>query len=443
LDFKIYKFDIAMGSRKAAAIEYHLNLTDPQVAAAFDRMMKVSNGYNTVERAHDLFWGASINHLVSVNTLDLEKLYQRDLQRGNLNSVVRGVKAESKGTKAEGEMEFDLQFLKLGTKGLSMTEKITIFDKSNNPSCGIVSTKVEATTGSVLFGLLRLHREREMTAVSKSSCQFDQSSPENVVMTWARRYNSFDSEKAQSIKKQLLRTLPESLTRTVRFGVPNTEFRARAGYQLVLDATKLGLFVKGAQEKIKNNQYKLGSRAIEELYVKYLYELSQRTDMNLVSDLLKVENPGPSTAFQQRVYGSNPFINQLSGTIPAIAEGLSRMLDDSPSVTTVDRLAELMALRNNPLFAQTGMGFLMSLITPRQASEIAHVGVYLPGAESQSIGNERAISRVYRTFVSARNALKDGDIKLMSELAYLGSTGRTPQKLWNPFSWWDRSEDAP
>jgi hypothetical protein len=255
--------------------------------------------------------------------------------------------------------------------------------------------------------------------------------------------DKFDSKKALSVKRQLFRTLPESITRSVRFNVPKTKIRARAGFQLVFDVSKFSLLVEGAAEKIKNNQYKIGARAFEELYVKYLYELSKNNDLNLISDLMKSENPGYTTVFQQRVYGSNPFITQLTGTIPAVAERLARMLENDPDILMTDRLSELLALRTYPLFAQTGMGFLFSLLSPKQINDLVYVSIYLPGSEPQNIGNERVVSKTYRAFISARNALHDGDIKLLSELAYIGSTGRTPQKLWNPLSWWDRSEESP
>ncbi len=475
LDFKLVKFNMALGTRKLSTIEYYINLSDVKASQAFDEMMKVSNGLHTVESANDLFWGEEVKHVILLNTQKLEELSKNSLspnsQRSNPtgpaskysqpsslsvvsqpavsqakysraveNAIVKRIDAEAVGVKTKTGLDLDFEFFKFKSRSLYLGDSVSVFH-NDAKQCARVKTSANASIGGFLFGLLKWERERELTSVISSSCSKANSLVDGLILKSAKKYDEFGKEQLQLVKKELRRVFSAQWLERLRFQTPMSKKEARAGYELILSLEIFKKWQKAFRSKITENRYQVGPLAVEELIVKYLYSLQNQGNGDLLRGLIKTDNPPATTAFQRNIYGTNPWVQRLSGSIARLSLKLNEFFESDFSKEKSEPLALFQSLQTDPLFSQMGLGFLISLLSYEELSEFVHFRLYLPGVPAQELGNERLISTDLRLFLAARDSLNLGELKQLAEISFLADAGKPISPQWNPLKWWDRFDD--
>jgi hypothetical protein len=169
--------------------------------------------------------------------------------------------------------------------------------------------------------------------------------------------------------------------------------------------------------------------------------LQNQGNGDLLRGLIKTDNPPATTAFQRNIYGTNPWVQRLSGSIARLSLKLKEFFESDFSKEKSEPLALFQSLQTDPLFSQMGLGFLISLLSYEELSEFVHFRLYLPGVPAQELGNERLISTDLRLFLAARDSLNLGELKQLAEISFLADAGKPISPQWNPLKWWDRFDD--
>lgn len=375
-------------------VDYILNLTDPEVVQAFERVLPRVKDFKKINLAGPFKNKRDLEANLLLDLSPLEDLYRRDYSQNRKDRIKRNLRTSSEqnaygfGVHAGNKiLGFKLD------KGVS-TARMSIMQENDVIERFLLKSWERNWDGRFLFSWLRSVKESGFRALFTADQNFENLVPVNMVKFKNHKKTRFSFKDFQKLKIELRKALPINIYQKIPFST----WGQRPGEKFQNFGLRFELLM--APESILNAP----SLSISEIKTFYLDHLKSKdlkvSDFYSDSGSHESNLPSPEENFELE-------LNQM-------ARLLNRALDSSKPST--DRLEVITKLRGNKLFAETGLSFIMSL-QPDKMKQNYHLDLDISSNESiidYSFG-EAEISSLYKKILTIKAALDDDALDLLRE----------------------------
>lgn len=384
LEFKDKKANVFL-------VDYILDLTDPAVADAYNKIIRKANFFLTLELARPFRKIEKLEDKLILDLAPLEDLFRADVANNNVARIRRNLRS-SAGQNGQS-FGFDLgnKIIGLDFDAGASSSRITLREDNNSISQYLLRSFDRTMDGHFAFSWSRLYNKRSVDVLLQADETYQHLSILNLVQTLERKDKRFSKSEFEEIEYSLRKALPKEIFDEIPFyqwnqigrkPLENFGFRFQIvmGPELILNAPQRS------------------QRTLRELYSQYISEKGlTATDF-----------------FPARVAGRPRELTpeeELDKTILRISSKLSQVSDSQRS--DIQRLEAFMALRDNTLFAQTGIGFLMTLVDNQNYR--IDINLSANGHKLDFAKGDEAMAHFFRKLSSVKSALEDDGLDLRRE----------------------------
>ncbi len=377
--------------------DYILDMTEPKVARAFDQLVKGAKNYTSVHFALPFKNVKDIERALLMNIAPLEDLYMSDFQTGNLGRIQRNLRSSATLDSNIWGVELGNQLAGLGYENGSSVSHINVRQANNDLSHYLLTTHQREVDAAWMLSWGRVINHRRMQALFETNEIREEAKPIELVLTVEKKDKRLSLKEFSKIRKLLLKTISDQ----VYVQIPWMNWKQDTG-----KAVNFGmrLNVTLYPEAILNAPM----LSMKELLVSYPGFLSDKG----LSATDFYSNPQPAPG--QRPIRLPTAEEKFKKGIKQIAERLSLSFNHSRPEN--ERIENFLALQDNPIFSQTGFGFLMSL-TPEKTREwfIVNLDMTADGKKLQYTYGAVDRSALFKKILLIKAALEDEDLDLRRE----------------------------
>ncbi|MBY0515775.1 MAG: hypothetical protein K2P81_02625 [Bacteriovoracaceae bacterium] len=376
-------------------IDYILDLSDSEVASAYDLLLKKAQAFENLKLAAPFRDESTLEGELILDLESIESIYRRDFQNNNVKRVKRNLRSSSRQDGRSFGLNLGNKILGLEYDATASASRVTLRKPDDSLERFLLKSYDRTYDGHFLWSFTRLFSKRSVEVLLKSEEGFEKLEALNIVQTFEMKDKSLDRREFDDLKVAIKKALPTSIYQEIDFSTWKQEKREKVknfGYRFQL--------VMGP-EVIFNTPHMNRSEIID-LYRDYIMSKNFSSD-----DFYKTSNSEDQLNRSQ---------DRFTSALYHIASKLSIASDRS--VSDVARLEAFMDLRNNTLFSQTGIGFLMTL-NPEQTFRF---DLNLSGNNNRldfSKGDE-SVASFYRQILTIKAALDDEGLNLRREAESIG-----------------------
>lgn len=381
-------------------VDYVLNLRDPMVARAFDTVVRKMGTFENIRLASPFRDTTELEQALLLDLSPLEELYRSDSQNGDVSRIVRNLRTSSRQDGRSAGIDFGNKILGFEYDATSSTSRMTLRNSDDSLERYLLRSYDRTFDGHFAWSFSRLFQKKSFEMLLKANDDFSELKAINVVQTLEKKDKKLKYSEYLQIKKGLKKLLPLVVFEKIPFhlwehqsqqALENFGLRSQIvlNPRLILDSPKMS------------------PDEIVELYRSYIAQKGFAA-RDFYSDVPHGRG-GKRTAEEQYRF-----------SLRNIADRLSRASD--PTLPDLERLENFMSLRLNSLFAQTGLGFLLTL-RPEQSVRY-DLNMSANSARIDFAIGDSSIADFYRKLLSIKAALEDDGLDLRREAESLTITKR-------------------
>lgn len=378
-------------------VDYLLDLTEPKVAKAFNDMVAKAKSYKAIQLALPFKDVKELEQSLLMNIAPLEDLYSSDFQSGNLGRIQRNIRSTATLDANIWGVELGNRIAGIGYENGSSVSRINLRDSNNDLSRYLLTTHETQVDALWLFSWGRVIDQRKMQSLFESDEDQKNLKPLEMVLTVEKKDKRLSVKELAKIRKVLLKTISDQ----VYVQIPWTDWKQDTGKALNFG---MRLNVTLFPEAILNAPV-LSAKELLVSYPRYLSVkgLNARDFYNDSSSSYGNRGPRGMTAEEKFKKG-----------IQEIAEKLSFSFNNTRSDS--ERLEKFLELQKNPIFSQTGFGFLMTIKPERTADYfLVQLDMSADGKKLSFVKGSQERSALFKKILSIKAALEDEDLDLRRE----------------------------
>ncbi|MFP5384501.1 MAG: hypothetical protein ACLGHN_00380 [Bacteriovoracia bacterium] len=391
---KPIKIKVDKGNNKVFLVDYVLDLTDKEVASAFEKVIKKVSDYRFSEVIKPFNEQSSL----LLDLSPLEAIYRNDYSANSVGRLKRNLKTTSEqdsyglglhaGNKIFG--------FKLDSRRASVNMSISQPDDSTEKF--VLKSWDKNFDSRFLYSWHKSDRDEGLRALFKADNKFQEFEPVNVVKYIRHKKNRFTYRNFLSMKKEMKKALPAEIYEDIPWnnwqqGRKQKFLNYGLRYELILSPEALNHASGLTQDEIKAfflDQMKRKGLTYEDYFTgthSHSYD----------------KGPGEMSAKEQ-----------FDMSLRYMSKLLAFALDKN--IPSLQRMNVLTKLRRNTLFAESGFSFLMGL-APDKIDEWYHLDLDISSNEAlidYSYGDS-SIADFYKKILTIKAALDDEALDLLRE----------------------------
>lgn len=376
---------------KVFMVDYVLDLTDPEVAQAFDGMLLKAKDIKEIGLIKAFKQLKNLESNILLNLSELEKLYQSDFRLSRIKRIHRNIKTTSNQNMIPLGVQFGNKLL--GFKIDNRTSTSLMANRKENDSVQnyLLKSWENISEGRFLISIIRSVHEEFFRALFSTDEQYASLSPVAIVKHINLKKSAISYKDFLQIKARMNKLLPDDIYNQVPWS--NWTQTKKTKFE------NFGMrFELAISPELIANLPQLKASEIEVLFKDYI------TKKNLV----------PSDFIQTQETDFNTSETWFPYALRAMAKTLEKALDQSKS--SRERVSYISELRSNQIFEDTGLGFLISLRS-NKIKENMHLDLDITSNEAMiefEFGDSK-LTEVYKKILSIKAALDDDALDPLRE----------------------------
>jgi hypothetical protein len=344
LDIHPLQISFSKGVNNLFMVDYILDLDQPQVAAAYNKVLRKATSKENSILANPLQEREKIRQhlLMDIRPLDEMATAETDSHREKVTRLFQG-NIESHYTAKK--LGFGIRFVHALVRDDSSLNDIVEIEPQNQQNTYQMESFQKRYEGGFLFDFFKVRKDLRMNGLSQKDADSGELHAKDWMVSLERRDADFSPDKLQRIENELRRVVPPLLYNQIDFshwviGSRTRQQNVATRYQATLHDEALLAMPHLSQEEIFQR------------YIRYLEEIP-RGDLiehHLIPDAYQSDNNQ-----SVRVFGT-----QVKKISQVLAQVFSSVTSDEQKIHL------LMGLRRSNLFLQSGMRFLIELLPPEK-----------------------------------------------------------------------------
>ncbi len=376
-------------------VDYLLDMSEPKVAKAFDEMVTKAINYKAIQLAIPFKDAKDLERSLLMNIAPLENLYAGDFQAGNLGRIQRNIRSSATLDSNIWGVELGNRIAGIGYESGSSVSRINLREANDDLSRYLLTTNETQVDALWLFSWGRVITQRKMQSLFETTEDDKKLKPLEMVLTVEKKDKRLSLKEFAKVRKILLKTISDQ----VYVNIPFQDWKQDTGKALNFG---MRLNVTLFPEAILNAPV-LSAKELMVSYPRYLSDKGLKA-RDFYSDTAAMGRSGQTVTAEDK----------FKKGIREIAEKLSYSFENTRADS--DRIEKFLELQKNPIFSQTGFGFLMS-IAPEKTKDwfIVNLDMSADGKKLSYIYGSLERSALFRKILSIKAALEDEDLDLRRE----------------------------
>ena len=387
------KFDLSKARSEVILADYVLDLTDPEVAAAFETMFIQAR---SVRALAGVFRnrGLDVDANIILDLTSLENLYQRDLALGEVSRIIRNLRTHSRQETQTLRTRIENIFFKFSYQKDISTAFMQVQQMSNNWEYYIFRSWGEQRK----FNLFYTWQDRFVNrtqALFSTDKDFKNLLPINIVRDLQHKDNSLSLNELRLLERRLRKMLPAAAWE--KLDLANWEGERHKNFGMKVQIV--------LSPELFNN---LPSLSAQQVRMKF-------------REFMKRKNLAARDYFMDASQEGGPSAEDiLKGALDKFSLEAQKVLDQRLSMN--DRFQALTMLRKNHLFKDSGLAFFSDLMEEK-AQGYVHVDLYLSSndREAKVEHGDAEISYLYKKLLSIKSSLDNETYDVLLEAQSLNS----------------------
>jgi hypothetical protein len=375
-------------------VDYLLDMTEPKVAAAFDKMVGKAINYREIQLAIPFKDVKEIERAMLMNIAPLENLYASDFQGGNLGRIQRNIRSSATLDSNIWGLELGNRIAGIGYQSGSSVSRINLRQADDELSRYLLTTNETRVDALWLFSWGRVIDQRRMQSLFETNLENNTVKPLEMVLTVEKKDKRLSHREFAKVRKILFKTISDQ----VYVNIPFQDWKQDTGKALNFG---MRLNVTLFPEAILNAPV----LSAKELMISFPRYLSNKgfEAKDFYSDTLVRRS-------SQRFKAEEKFKRGIKEIAEKLSYSFNNTREDS------DRIEKFLELQKNPIFSQTGFGFLMS-INPEKTTDwfIVNLDMSADGKKLPFVYGSLERSALFRKILSIKAALEDEELDLRRE----------------------------
>lgn len=385
-------------------VDYVLDLTDPKVAAAYDLMVTKAKGLALVNLALPFKDQAALERALLMNISPLEDLYSSDFQSGNVGRIQRNIRSSATLDSHMWGVELGNRIAGIGYQNGSSVSRINLREPNDELSRYLLTTHETEIDAIWFLSWGRVIDQRRMQSLFEDSGDQAKMKPLEMVLTIEKKDKRLSVKELSKVRKVLLKTISDQ----VYVQIPWQDWKQDTGKALNFG---MRLNVTLFPEAILNAPV-LTAKELMVSYPRYLADKGLKAT-DFYSSSVTYNPRGPSTGLT----AEEKFKRGIKEIADKLSYSFNNRLEES------DRIEKFLELQSNPIFAQTGYGFLMSIV-PEKTREwfIVNLDMTADGKKLQYVYGSMERSLLFKRILLIKAALENEDLDLRREAESISVT---------------------
>jgi hypothetical protein len=346
--------------------------------------------------------------------LPIDSLAQR---YGKLDEGKRPVYQSFKGdvdqTYRSAQLHLGIALAKILFRTDQTENKIDEIDLMGNESKHQLNFYQKRLEGGYLFEFFNVRKDLRMTTLFDLNEAGQREKPSDFMMSLERRDADFSFSKFQRIQSDLQRVIPLALYNQIDF----------SGWKIASNPTKQNVATRYQVTLHPDGISAVPAMSRQEIFDRYIAYLKQIPVSDLVHRQIVPDEYYTSQDQYVRYFGFD--VNRIAKTLEKVF---------SPSTRPVEKLDELMNLRKNSLFLQTGTRFLIELLPAEKWREFVHLHLEMEADFTTKVSfafGDKEPSELFEKMLYLQKLLNgDGiDLRLESENLKLAESLQLESKI--------------
>ncbi len=378
-------------------VDYLLDLSEPKVATAFNDMVAKAKSYKAIQLALPFKDVRELEQSLLMNIAPLENLYASDFQAGNLGRIQRNIRSSATLDANIWGVELGNRIAGIGYENGSSVSRINLRASNDDLTRYVLTTHETQVDALWLFSWGRVIDEKKMQSLFESDEDQKNLKPLEMVLTVEKKDKRLSVKEFAKIRKVLLKTISDE----VYVQIPWNDWKQDTGKALNFG---MRLNVTLFPEAILNAPV-LTMKELLVSYPRYLANkgLRARDFYNDSPTPYGSRGPRGLTAEEKYKKGIQEIAEKLSFSF-------SNLRPDS------ERIEKFLELQKNPIFSQTGFGFLMTLRPDRSNDYfIVQLDMSADGKKLAFLKGNQDRSALFKKILTIKAALEDEDLDLRRE----------------------------
>lgn len=389
---KPIKISANFDKSKVFMVDYVLDLTDPAVIAAYEKVLPKLNTFKNLQMTQ-AFRKMDLDSNILLDLSPLEDLYRSDYRDNNVNRIKRNIRTSSEQNAYGFGLNVGNRILgfKLD-KGIS-TAQMTIKADDDSVQRFLLKTWERNWDGRFLYSFVRSTKVDSLSALFSADPDFHELVPVNIVKRMQYKRNKISYSDFQKLKRSLKKALPSEIYNAVPF----SQWSQQPKQKFMNYGMRFELLM--SPESI------LEAPSLSAEEIKILFK------DHVASKGLKPEDYFyHTTSDDSEVNPESMFDDSLE----QLSRLLSKALDQK--IPARERVNLITSLKANTLFSESGLSFLMAL-RPDKMKQNYHLDLDISSNEALidfSFGDSQ-LSVLYKKILTIKAALDDDALDLLRE----------------------------
>jgi hypothetical protein len=372
-------------------MDYVLDLTDPEVSEAFEDILPKAKDIKQIGFIEAFKQLSNLESSILLDLSGLEKLYRRDYEAGNVKRILRNLKTSS------NQNMIDL--------GIQLGNKLLGFKYENRKATGLMANRNDddtlqkyllsswerVTEGRFLISIFRSVHEEFFRALFTADEKYVSLTPVTIVKHINLKKSAITYRGFQEIKSRMRKLLPEEIYNKVPWS--NWTQTDRQKFE------NFGMrFEMAISPELIQSLPQLKAPEIQKLFLEYM----KRKNLT-ATDFIQ----NPNSEFQDNDDLFQDHFKRMSRT-------LEKALDQTKR--SKERVSYISDLRSNPVFEDTGLGFLVSL-KPEMMDRSMHLDLDISSNNAliEFEYGSSELTTVYKKILTIKAALDDDALDPLRE----------------------------
>lgn len=406
---KPIKVNANIGHAKVFMVDYVLNLTDPEVAEAFNELLPQAKDFRNLNLLAQFKNGIDEDLLLDLT--GLENIYRRDFEAGSVSRLKRNLRTTSDQRSYGFGLDVGNKILGFELDRGNSSSNMSIPRANDFMDRYVLESWEKKVENRFLYSWRKTKNNQGLRTLYRADSNFKNLEPINVVRFINQKKNRLTYKHFNKMKLSLKKSLP----REVFAKIPWEQWQQKPNEKHLNFGLRYELVLA---PEVFLNVPELSEKEIKVLFKDYL--ASKGLEAHDFFAGIGNSDDEDNEQFEESTYEED---NEIQGFIPEItmklslrkmARKLSRALDRNLPFS--ERIEHFNDLRTNKLFHQAGVSFLLSF-NPDKTQYWYNLDLNISSNQSKIdfTYGDRTIAELYKKIITIKAALDDEGLDLIRE----------------------------
>jgi hypothetical protein len=379
------KIGAAAGDSGVFMVDYILDLSDKEVAWAFEQVLRKVKEFKSIQYANPFKKKNDLEDSMLLDLTPLEDLFRRDYQGDAVGRIKRNLRTASDQRTYGINLKLGNRLIGASIGGNRSKAQIRIRQPDESLEHYVLRSWDTETEGRLLYNWQKTEKKDGFRTLSESDKNFESLNPINFIKTIGQKKNRFSYNNFKKLKYDLKKFLPTELFSEIPWSTWDQSENDKM--------SNFGLrFLLVMNPQVLNELPSLSKGEVRELFRDHVFSKGFGP-----RDFYSDSNDGKMRTTAEQ---------QFDLALLQLSKYLSMALNGKE--TLENRIQLIARLRHNTLFNQVGTSFLM-ILRPDLMAKFFHVDLDISSSEEEidySFG-DASLATLYKKILIVKAALDD------------------------------------